>query len=41
MIHMDSRRVLLNCVGIAVLFLACGGPALVADRRLAPAPGTG
>jgi hypothetical protein len=35
------RAALLNCVGIAALFLACGGLALVADRRLSPAPGTG
>lgn len=30
--------VLLNCLGIAALFLACGGLALVADRRLAAVP---
>jgi len=34
------RTVLLNSVGIAALFLACGGLALVADRRMAPAPAT-
>jgi hypothetical protein len=33
--------VLLSYVGVFALFLACGGLALVADRQLSPAPGTG
>ena len=32
--------VLANCLAVAALFLACGGLALVADRRLPPTPAT-
>lgn len=34
-------RVLLNCAGVATLYLACAGLALLADRRLPPAPAEG
>ena len=31
-------RVLLNCVGVAVLFLVCGFVAMLAERRLSATP---
>jgi hypothetical protein len=34
-------RVLLNCAGVATLYLACAGLALLNDRRLPPAPAEG
>ena len=38
--ELGYATVQLNCVGIAALVLACGGFALVVDRRLPHAPGT-
>jgi hypothetical protein len=39
-IELGYATVLANCLAFAALFLACAGLALVADRRLAPAPAT-
>jgi hypothetical protein len=39
--HLGYSRVLLNCAGVAALYLACAGLALLADRRLPPASAEG
>ena len=38
--ELGYATVLANCLGIAALFLACGGLAHLADRRLPPTPAT-